>query len=101
MYVCLCNAITDRELVEAAVESSSASTGSRSSAEEVVDRLGAGLGCGACRAFAVEIVERAAAGGASVMLPSPFAIAITARTSPPRATPIPPRRVGGEGTVAR
>jgi bacterioferritin-associated ferredoxin len=69
MYVCLCNGITDSQLVEAAVESSSGSGGSRSSAERVADRLGAGLGCGTCRTFAIELVERAA-GQTAVVLPA-------------------------------
>ena len=82
MYVCLCNGITDRQLISAADELASVSGASRISAEQVADQLGAGLGCGSCRAFAVELVERAAlrkvavvlAGGAtpgSVPSPSP------------------------------
>ena len=69
MYVCLCNGVTDRQLVEAAAELAlPTGTGSGPScAERIVDRLGAGLGCGSCRDFAIDLVERAAA--KQVMLP--------------------------------
>ena len=71
MYVCLCNGVTDRQLVEAAAEFAlQTGTGSDSSfAEQIADRLGAGLGCGTCRDFAIDLVERAAAKQVSVMLP--------------------------------
>ena len=71
MYVCLCNGVTDRQLVEAAAELAlQTGTGSDSSfAEQIADRLGAGLGCGTCRDFAIDLVERAAAKQVSVMLP--------------------------------
>ncbi len=61
MYVCLCNRVTDRQLVEAAAELAFASgTESVSSfAEQAADRLGAGLGCGSCRSFAVDLVGQA------------------------------------------
>ena len=63
MYVCLCNGVTDRQLVEAAAELALESgAGSASSlARRTADRLGAGLGCGACRDFAIDLVEQAAA----------------------------------------
>ena len=72
MYVCMCNCVTDRQLVEAAVEFAQEShcEGVSSFAERVADRLGAGLGCGTCRTFAVELVERAAAEQTSVVLPA-------------------------------
>lgn len=61
MYVCLCNGVTDRQLVEAAAELALESgAGSASSlARRTADRLGAGLGCGACRDFAIDLVEQA------------------------------------------
>ena len=61
MYVCLCNRVTDRQLAEAAAGFAFASgTESVSSfAEEAADRLGAGLGCGSCRSFAVDLVGQA------------------------------------------
>ena len=71
MYVCLCNAVTDRQLVEAAAELAlQPGTGDVSSfAEQVADQLGAGLGCGSCRDFAIGLVERAVAKQVPVMLP--------------------------------
>ena len=69
MYVCICNRVTDRQLVEAAAECArEARRGvGPSFAERVADRLGAGLGCGTCRRFAVELVERAAEQSAVVL----------------------------------
>ena len=63
MYVCLCNRVTDRELLRVAADCAFALDpgGGPSFGEEVADRLGAGVECGACRDFAVELVERAAA----------------------------------------
>jgi bacterioferritin-associated ferredoxin len=49
MYVCLCNAITDRDIVRAAEE------GARTS-EDLVHRLGVGLGCGSCTSCARSIL---------------------------------------------
>ena len=68
MYVCLCNGVTDRQLVEAAAKLTASAGYGRSSAEDVADRLGVGLGCGSCREFALDLVERVAAGRASVIL---------------------------------
>ena len=68
MYVCLCNGVTDRQLVEAAAGLVPSAESPRSSAEDVADRLGVGLGCGSCREFALDFVERAATGRASVVL---------------------------------
>lgn len=73
MYVCMCNCVTDRQLVEAAVECAQGAdceVGS-SFAERVADRLGAGLGCGTCRTFAVELIERAASEQSAVVLSAP------------------------------
>ena len=66
MYVCLCNGVTDRQLINAAGELAS---GSRISAEQIVDQLGVGLGCGSCREFALALVERSAAREVAVLLP--------------------------------
>ncbi|HTS20866.1 MAG TPA: (2Fe-2S)-binding protein [Casimicrobiaceae bacterium] len=41
MYICLCNAITDRQIEQAAEH------GARSS-EDLAQHLGIGLGCGRC-----------------------------------------------------
>ena len=71
MYVCLCNCVTDRQLVEAAAKFSwrPASEDASSFAEAVTNRLGVGLGCGSCRNFALDLVVRAATGQNSVVLP--------------------------------
>ena len=71
MYVCLCNRVTDRQLVEAAAELAfePGAEGASAFAERVADRLGAGLGCGSCRNFAVDLVEQAVARQTSVILP--------------------------------
>jgi bacterioferritin-associated ferredoxin len=45
MYICLCNAITDREIVQAAEQ------GARSP-EDLAQGLGVGLGCGRCKSCA-------------------------------------------------
>jgi bacterioferritin-associated ferredoxin len=59
MYICLCNAITDRQIVRAAEE------GARSS-EDLAAQLGVGTGCGRCRSCAkallVETIGRIACG---------------------------------------
>ena len=68
MYVCLCNGVTDRQLVEAAAELAPRAGGDGWSAEDVADRLGVGRGCGSCREFALDLVERAAMERASVIL---------------------------------
>jgi len=57
VYICLCNAITERQIVEAA------ELGARSS-EDLAHGLGVGLGCGRCTSCAktllVETVARIA-----------------------------------------
>lgn len=57
MYICLCNAITDGQIVEAAKD------GARSS-EDLAQELGVGLCCGRCsdcaRALLCETVARLA-----------------------------------------
>lgn len=59
MYICLCNAITERQIVEAAQE------GARSS-EDLAQELGVGLCCGRCAECAhtllCETVARLAGG---------------------------------------
>ncbi len=59
MYICLCNAITERQIVQAAEE------GARSP-EDLAHCLGVGLGCGRCTSCAksllVETVARMSGG---------------------------------------
>ena len=78
MYVCLCNCVTDQQLVEAAVESASEPTteGSAFLAEQVADRLGAGLGCGSCREFALDLVTRVTTQQSSVVLPDRVSVSV-------------------------
>jgi bacterioferritin-associated ferredoxin len=45
MYICLCNAITERQIVQAA------ESGARSG-EDLASELGVGLGCGRCTSCA-------------------------------------------------
>ncbi len=52
MYVCICNAVTDRTIREAAA-------GGARSFEEVRQRTGCGDCCGNCEDLAVEIFEKA------------------------------------------
>jgi bacterioferritin-associated ferredoxin len=60
MYICLCNGITDRQIVEAA------KAGARSP-EDLAQGLGVGLGCGHCascaKALLVETVARITGAG--------------------------------------
>jgi bacterioferritin-associated ferredoxin len=49
MYICLCNAITDRQIVRAA------ELGARSP-EDLAQELGVGLGCGRCRSCAMTVL---------------------------------------------
>ena len=49
MYICLCNAITDRDIARAA------ECGARSS-EDLARELGVGLGCGRCTSCAKSIL---------------------------------------------
>ena len=63
MYICLCNAITEGQIVEAA-------EGGARSAEDLVHGLGIGLGCGSCTACAkavlAETVARISSGGCAM-----------------------------------
>ncbi len=59
MYICLCNAITDRQIIQAAEE------GARTS-HDLAHGLGVGLGCGRCtscaKALLVDTVARLTSG---------------------------------------
>jgi bacterioferritin-associated ferredoxin len=50
MYICLCNAITDRQIAEAA------EAGARSRAD-LAHQLGVGLGCGRCVSCAEAVLN--------------------------------------------
>lgn len=54
MYICLCNAITERQIVQAA------ELGARS-AEDLAQELGVGLGCGRCLSCARTLLVEAVA----------------------------------------
>ena len=66
MYICLCNAITDRQIVEAAKE------GARSP-EDLASGLGVGLCCGRCtecaHALLCETVARLSGSAAENAIP--------------------------------
>ncbi|HET8876791.1 MAG TPA: (2Fe-2S)-binding protein [Casimicrobiaceae bacterium] len=49
MYICLCNAITDRQIVEAA-------HGGARTDEDLAQGLGVGITCGRCRTCAKELL---------------------------------------------
>ena len=50
MYICLCNAITDRDIVRAAEQGACSS-------EDLAQHLGVGLGCGRCTSCAKSILS--------------------------------------------
>jgi len=56
VYICICNAITDRQ-IRAAVAAGAASL------SDVSMQLGVGSGCGCCRDAAQQVIRDAACGG--------------------------------------
>ena len=56
MYICICNAITDRQ-IRAAVASGAASL------SDISMQLGVGTGCGCCREAAQRVIHDSACGG--------------------------------------
>ena len=50
MYVCICNAVTEREVRECARQG-------KCSLEELTSALGVGAGCGRCRDCAAELLK--------------------------------------------
>jgi len=54
MYICICNAITDRQIVQAAEQ------GARSS-DDLAQGLGVGLGCGRCTSCAIALLQETVA----------------------------------------
>jgi bacterioferritin-associated ferredoxin len=53
MYICICNAVTDRQ-IRAAVAAGAASL------DDVTMQLGVGAGCGCCRDAAQELIRDSA-----------------------------------------
>jgi bacterioferritin-associated ferredoxin len=49
MYICLCNAITDRDIVKAAEQG-------LQSSDDLAHELGVGLGCGRCTSCAKSLL---------------------------------------------
>jgi bacterioferritin-associated ferredoxin len=56
MYICICNAVTDRQ-IRAAVAAGAASL------DDVTMQLGVGAGCGCCRDAAQELIRDAGCSG--------------------------------------
>ncbi|HJW51068.1 MAG TPA: (2Fe-2S)-binding protein [Burkholderiaceae bacterium] len=56
MYICICNAVTDRQ-IRAAVAAGA------SSLDEVSMALGVAAGCGCCREAAQQLIHESACGG--------------------------------------
>jgi bacterioferritin-associated ferredoxin len=54
MYICICNAITDRQIVAAAEQ------GARSP-DDLAHGLGVGLGCGRCTSCAITLLQETVA----------------------------------------
>jgi len=54
VYICICNAVTDRQVNESASEGVC-------SLDELTQTLGVGAGCGRCRECAVELLREACA----------------------------------------
>ena len=63
MYICLCNAITERQVLECAL------SGARS-VDELSSQLGVGSGCGRCIECAVDLLREMGAGGEPALLVS-------------------------------
>ena len=54
MYICLCNAITERQIIQAA-------EGGARTPHDLASGLGVGLGCGSCVSCAKELLVEAVA----------------------------------------
>ena len=64
MYICLCNAITDRQIVEAA-------HGGARTDEDLAHGLGIGITCGRCRSCATILSGAALYALLMLMMPKP------------------------------
>ena len=51
MYVCVCNAVSDRDIIEAIRDGAE-------NLEHIQERLGASTGCGTCRDFTEQLIDR-------------------------------------------
>jgi bacterioferritin-associated ferredoxin len=66
MYICICNAITERQIIQAA-------EGGARTAHDLAHGLGVGLGCGRCTSCAKDLLVEAIArisGGTGGLTPS-------------------------------
>lgn len=54
MYVCICAAVTDRQIKQAARDGAT-------TVDDLAARLGVGTGCGCCRATAQQVLDAQAA----------------------------------------
>ena len=68
MYVCICNAVTDKDIRRAAA-------GGADTLYELQDRLGVATGCGSCADHASEVLNQATSGrgpfNPTLYIPSP------------------------------
>ena len=62
MYVCVCNAVTDRQIAQAL------RSGARD-LNEVSQQLGLGTGCGTCLSYAQELIDSSQPGQANRIQP--------------------------------
>jgi bacterioferritin-associated ferredoxin len=56
MYICICNAVTDRQVKECALDGAK-------SLEDLTLKLGVGAGCGRCRECALELLREVCGAG--------------------------------------
>jgi bacterioferritin-associated ferredoxin len=64
MYICICNAITQRQVEECARSGAA-------SVEELTSQLGVGAGCGRCRECAAELLADICGVARAVPRPAP------------------------------
>ena len=64
MYICICNAVTDRQVKECARDGAK-------SLEDLTLKLGVGAGCGRCRECALELLREVCGAGKSGAKVSP------------------------------
>ena len=59
MYICICNAVTERQVKECAKDGAK-------SVEDLTVRLGVAAGCGRCRECAIEILREVCTGSSKI-----------------------------------